>query len=65
MATNQTKMKGTNIYDGVVMIFLNYPLIILIGRLGQKIEDKDVWIYGFVENLGQIITYLSTPIIRN
>jgi hypothetical protein len=30
MATNQAKMKGTNIYDGGIMIFLNYPLIILL-----------------------------------
>jgi hypothetical protein len=41
--TNQAKMKATNIYDGVVMIFFNDPLSFCYGKLGKKIEDKDVW----------------------
>jgi hypothetical protein len=34
--TNQVKMKATNIYDGVVMIFLNDPLIILLWETWEK-----------------------------
>jgi hypothetical protein len=33
--------------------------------LDKKTYDKDVWIYGFAQNLEQIITYLSTPIVRS
>ncbi len=48
-----------------VRIFEWSPCHHVMGNLDRKTCDKYVLIYGFAQNLWQIITYLSTPTLRN
>jgi hypothetical protein len=64
-AINQAEMKGTDTYDGAVMIFLNNPLIILLWEAWMQVLGTEMFVYWFAQILGRLLTYLSTPTGRS